>query len=337
VTWRNFDIKKAPTEWWRILDKNAFRGGGQEFTLSFSPGTTFSQFVLAFVDPRLNDSQWSLDIDVSRRLAAFSDYDQITDGIYVKVARFLDRKYRWRLAFEWSLRDVTLDDPATDAPVNMLDEQGRTTVHNIGIRLTWTRRDERDPFLNGYRSTIAAVLNGGPLGAEVDVWKVEWSGGVGLRTFKTSAGGWQRLRVNVGVDYASAFDDTTAVPIFERYFLGGRNLRGFEFRDVGPKSNGSPSGGDFRWTVVTQYTYPLTDFDTSGFGIDFHVFIDQGTLLDSADELNWDLWRVSAGFGIGIQFGSPNQPPLTIDFAWPLQSVESDETQVVSISFERSF
>lgn len=337
VTWRNFDIRKAPTEWWRILDKNAFRGGGQTFTMSFAPGTTFSSFVFAFSDPMLNDSRWSLDIDLSRRLAAFSEFDQLTDGIYVKIGRFLDRRYRWRLSFEWALRQVSLDNPSQNAPVNMLDEQGRTTENSLGFRLNWTRRDERDPFLNGYRSGIAAFLSGGPLGAEVDIWKIEWSGGVGLRTFKTRSGAWQRVRLTMGLDWASAFDDTRQVPIFDRYFLGGRNLRGFEFREVGPKSNGSPTGGEFRWTVIAQYTYPLTDFDTSGFGIDFHVFLDQGTLLDDIGEVNWDNWRIAAGFGIGIQFGSPNQPPLTIDFAWPIRSVETDTTQIISISFERAF
>jgi len=337
VTWRNFDIRKAPTQWWRILDKNAFRGGGQQFTMSFAPGTTFSSFVLAFSDPMLNDSRWSLDIDISRRLAAFSEYDQLTDGVYLKVGRFLDRKFQWRVSFEWSLRQVSLDSPSTDAPVNMLDEQGRTTVHTIGVRLNWVRRDERDPFLNGYRSGFAAFLNGGPLGAQVDAWKIEWSGGVGLRTFRTKSGTWQRLRFTMGVDWASAFDDTPRVPIFERYFLGGRNLRGFEFREVGPKSNGSPTGGEFRWTVITQYTFPLTDFDTSGFGIDIHFFIDQGTLLNDIGDVGWDSWRIAAGFGVGIQFGSPNQPPLTIDLAWPIRSSPDDVTQVISISFERSF
>jgi outer membrane protein insertion porin family len=337
VTWRNFDLKKAPTEWWRILDKNAFRGGGQQFTLSFAPGTTFSSFVLAFSDPALNDSRWTLSTDISRRLATFAEYDQLTDGIYIRVGRFLDRKYRWRLTLEWSLREVSIDNPDPSTPVNALDEQGRTTANSIGFRLNWTRRREVDPFLNGYRSTFAAFLMGGPLGLDTNVWKLEWSGGIGTRTYRAGNGAWQRARVTMGVDWAGAFDDTPQVPIFERYFLGGRNLRGFEFREVGPKSNDSPSGGEFRWTVIGQYTFPLTDRDTSGFGIDIHFFLDQGTLLEDVDNLNWDTWRISAGFGVGIQFGSPNQPPLTIDFAWPIRDVPSDKTQVVNISFERSF
>ena len=337
ITWRNFDIRKTPTQWWRILDKNAFRGGGQQFTLSFAPGSTFSSFVLAFSDPMLNDSRWSLSTEISRRLATFNEYDQLTDGIYVKVGRFLDRRFRWRLSLEWSIRQVTIDNPDSNAPVNSLDQQGRNSVNSVGFRLNWTRRRERDFFLNGYRSSFAAFLDGGPLGMDTNVWKVEWSGALGFRTYRTKIGAWQRARLTMGVDWAGAFGDTPEVPIFERYFLGGRNLRGFQFREVGPKSNGSPSGGEFRWTVIGQYTFPLTDSDTSGFGFDIHFFVDQGTLLEDIDNLSWDTWRVAAGFGLGIQFGGASQPPLTIDFSWPLKRSREDITQVISISFERSF
>jgi len=337
VTWRNFDIRKAPTQWWRILDKNAFRGGGQQFTLSFSPGTVFSNFTIAFSDPRLNDSMWGLSVEASRRLASFSEYDQTTDGLYVKLSRFLDSKFRWRFTLDWAFRQVTLDDPEPDAPVNMLDQQGRTLAHSLGVILGYTNVRGGDPFLNGYRSVVSAYLEGGPLGGEVDLWKLEWEGSVGFRTIRNRQGSWQRFRMHLAVDYAQAFDDTNEVPIFDRYFLGGRNLRGFEFRGVGPKSNGSPAGGEFRWTFISQYTFPVADRDVTGFGIDFHVFVDQGTLTEAIDEVSWDLWRIAAGVGIGIQFGAPSQPPLTIDFAWPLRRADGDTTQVVSVSFERTF
>jgi len=337
VTWRNFDLLKPPSQWWRILDKNAFRGGGQQFTLSFAPGSTFSSFTVAFADPRLNDSMWGMSFDVSRRLAAFDEYDQLTDGIYLKLSRFLDRRFHWRFTLDWSFRQVSLDNPDPTSPVNMLDQQGRSLVHSIGARMVYTRVRGGDPFLNGYRMTTSAYWDGGPLGGDIDLWKLEWNGSLGFRVWRNRQGSWQRARINMTLDWASAYDDTPEVPIFERYFLGGRNLRGFEFREVGPKSNGSPKGGEFRWTVVTQYTIPIADRDVTGFGINVHFFVDQGTLVEDIGDLTWDQWRIAAGIGIGIQFGSPNQPPLFIDFAWPLQKVDTDITQIVSVSFERKF
>ncbi|MEM8885504.1 MAG: BamA/TamA family outer membrane protein [Planctomycetota bacterium] len=337
VTWRNFDIFRLPQKWWRVLDKDAFRGGGQTFSIEFAPGTVFSRFRIAFSDPRLNDSQWGFNIEISRRLAQFTDYDQSTDGIYLGFSRFLDRKFNWRLTLNWSLREVTLDDPDPTAPVNMLDEQGRSTVHGVGARLNYTRVRGGDPFLNGYRLTFTTDWYGGPLGGEVDVVKATIRGALGSRAYRNRQGSWQRFRVEARVDWATAYDDTVQVPIFERYFLGGRNLRGFEFRGVGPKSNGSPSGGEFLVSVIGQYTFPIADRDVTGFGIDIHFFLDQGTLVEDTQDISWETWRISAGFGFGIQFGSPNQPPLTIDFAWPIRRVNTDTRQVVSVSFERTF
>ena len=114
-------------------------------------------------------------------------------------------------------------------------------------------------------------------------------------------------------------------------------MRGFEFREVGPKSNGSATGGEFMATLQIQYTVPLTDPEAAGFGIDVHFFLDQGGLVEEIDLWTSEDWRISTGFGFGISFGRGPQPPLQIDFAWPLRDQDADDTQVISISFERIF
>ncbi len=53
------------------------------------------------------------------------------------------------------------------------------------------------------------------------------------------------------------------VPIFERMFLGGgRTLRGFEFRDVGPRDTGYTDdvyGGNSLGFVSLEYTVPIIE------------------------------------------------------------------------------
>ena len=51
------------------------------------------------------------------------------------------------------------------------------------------------------------------------------------------------------------------MPIFDRLYLGGsNNLRGFKFRDVGPKdSNGDPIGGQSLWRATVEVTVPVVD------------------------------------------------------------------------------
>ncbi|MFI5402843.1 MAG: outer membrane protein assembly factor [Planctomycetota bacterium] len=337
VTWRNFDIKKAPSSPLDIFDEDAFRGGGQTFSISAAPGTVYSNYGVSFGDPALWDSRWSFGTGVYRHVAFYNTYQQTTDGANVRVGRYLDAAYNWHVSAEYAFNNVTISNPDFDAPLNALDIQGRTSESGITIALKRAKRREVDQFLNGQVSSLSATLFGGPLGADIDVVKVEFEHRAGWRVFPTKSGGWHRITTIVGADWADAFGDTTEVPIFERYFLGGRNLRGFEFREVGPRSNGSPQGGDFMVTWSTQYTIPITSRDSSGFSLDLVLFCDQGNLVVDPSDFSFDEWRLSVGFGFAIGFGGPNQPPLLLDFGFALLDEDEDKTQVVSVAFERNF
>jgi len=336
ITWRNFDIKKPPDNIFGVLDPEAFRGGGQQFTLTAAPGSTFSTFTIAFSDPAVRDSRWSLGTSFYRRISLFDDYDQTTDGASVRVGRFLDEDYVWNLSFEWQLRQVILDDPSPDAPVNALDVQGASTVHSLGVTLRRVRRREADAFLNGHITTLGGSYAGGFLSGDVDVFKLRFEHRAGWRVFKRPRG-WHRVQVSFSTEWARAFDGTSEVPIFERYFLGGRSLRGFEFREVGPRSNDRPTGGEFLLTLSTQYTVPVVDRSEGGFGLDIIFFLDQGGLSTEFSDFGSEDWRISAGFGFAIGFGAPTQPPLIIDFGWPLRDGRGDRRQVVSVAFVRNF
>ncbi|MGH7161899.1 MAG: BamA/TamA family outer membrane protein, partial [Planctomycetota bacterium] len=159
----------------------------------------------------------------------------------------------------------------------------------------------------------------------------------GGRIFRQESGLWHHWQVGISVDAALPFSGTDEVPIFERYFLGGRNMRGFEFREVGPRSNGRPSGGDFLLLVPIQYVVPIAYEEDTGFGLDLVFFLDQGGLADDAGDFGGDDWRASAGFGIAISFGGPTQPPLEIDFGFPLRDRAGDRKQVISLTFQRNF
>jgi outer membrane protein insertion porin family len=336
VTWRNFDIGRPPDSLWKLLDTDAFRGGGQTFSISVAPGTTFTTFQFSFSDPAIQDSRWSFDTSAWRRLALFDTFDQTTDGIRAAVGRFLDPNFRWRLSFDWSLRQVTLDNPRPNAPANMLADQGTSVINGVGFTLRRIRRREAEAYLNGHISTLRGAIYGTIFGGDVDIIKASISHSAGWRFFQQKKGGWHRFRVNFGADWSTALEDTPFVPIYERYFLGGRNLRGFEFREVGPKSNGTWAGGEFRVILSTQYTIPLVPPE-DGFGFDLNFWVDQGTLVLEAQDFAWDEWRIAAGLGFGISFAGGQQPPLLVDFGWPLRSAPTDKTQIVSVSFERNF
>jgi len=337
VTWRNFDITKTPDSPFRIFDQDAFRGGGQTFSISLAPGTVYSNYGVSFSDPALRDSRWSFGTSIFRRVAFYDTYQETTDGASVNVGRFLDTALVWRISLEYGFSWVTISNPDFDAPLDALDIQGRTSESGFTLALKRTKRREVDAFLNGHITTLSGTFFGGPLGAEVDVVKAQFEHRAGWRMLPTKSGGWHRITTAVGVDWATEFGDTAEVPIFERYFLGGRNLRGFEFREVGPRSNGSPEGGTFMVTWSTQYTIPLTTRESSGFSLDLVLFCDQGNLVSDPSDFSFDEWRLSVGFGFAVGFGGPTQPPLLLDFGFAILDEPGDKKQVVSVAFERNF
>ena len=71
------------------------------------------------------------------------------------------------------------------------------------------------------------------------------------------------------------------VPIVQRKFLGGaNNLRGFDFREVGPKDEfGEPIGGRTSAYVTAEYSIPVMD------SVRFAVFTDWGSVSEDVFDI----------------------------------------------------
>ena len=102
------------------------------------------------------------------------------------------------------------------------------------------------------------------------------------------------------------------VPIYDRLFLGGsNNLRGFDFRDVGPKDvNGEPLGGQTLARATIEYTFPIIEHIRGA------IFYDIG-LLNSDPHGFWDE-HVGSDVGFGLRLDLPIGP-LRIDYGIPIQ------------------
>ena len=133
-----------------------------------------------------------------------------------------------------------------------------------------------------------------------------------------------------------AFVDSTngdEVPIFERMFLGGgRTLRGFEFRDVGPrdvKYTNEVYGGNSLGYVTFEYTVPIIETVRAA------VFSDSGFVnLDSWDASVNDIY---SDVGLGIRLKLPISPlPLAIDYAIPVSTPDSEADKGGQFNFSLS-
>jgi Outer membrane protein/protective antigen OMA87 len=114
-----------------------------------------------------------------------------------------------------------------------------------------------------------------------------------------------------GVD-ALAEQENRLVKIYDRLFLGGsNNLRGFEYRDVGPKdSNGEPLGGQSMARTTVELTFPIVEKARGA------LFYDTGFVNVNPWDYNFN--NIASDIGIGLRLDLPIGP-LRIDYGIPLQ------------------
>jgi len=180
---------------------------------------------------------------------------------------------------------------------------------------------------HGNRTELSAELAGGPMGGDVSDYKLNakttsffpfFDGHVlellGAAGVVQSFGQSTNLVVNEQVNNPFRQDVTVdGVPMFDRFFLGGADtLRGFNFRQVGPKDvNGQAVGGNTFVNGTAEYTVPIVE------RIRGAVFFDIGEVERNSYELHLSDLKSDAGLGVRL-----NLPigPLRLDYGYPIQT-----------------
>ncbi|MCF7848583.1 MAG: outer membrane protein assembly factor BamA [Kiritimatiellales bacterium] len=306
----NFDITRWPPV-----------GAGQKFKIRAQLGTQRNDLDISFVEPWFLDRQLSLGVDLFHHESRYfsDDYDQVNDGARVFLSKPLSRFMRGRLSY--TLEQFEVFDVATSASDAIKREEGERTKSSLELSIS---RDTRDQFFTptrGNQTSLSAYLAGGPLWGETDIY------GARLKSTQFWNPVWDHVfNIRGRLETVNNYGDSDFVPIFDRLFLGGSyTLRGFEFRDVGPKdATGEPIGGQTSGYVTFEYTVPVwtkiraAAFYDAGFvNSDFMDFDPSGTTSgDPGYNTDW---------GIGIRLDLPGFP-LHLDYAWPIRADEENDT-----------
>ena len=161
--------------------------------------------------------------------------------------------------------------------------------------------------------------------------KNELSGGTFYQVFDK----WI-VNLNAGASYIIGIGDD--IRIIDRFFLGGKSLRGFENRGVGPRdgASGDSIGGNWFYRTTAGVTFPLGL--PNEFGIRGHVFTDAGSIgeNDSSFGASTDTGSIRMSVGTGILWDSPFGP-VNIDFTQAILKEDFDETALVRFDFGAKF
>jgi len=300
LTQGNFDITNWP----------AFTGGGQKFRIRLQGGTQRRDAEVTFTEPWFMDRPISVSFTTYYHEADYlsSVYNERSYGFALDVRKSLLPYLYGSIGYHFE--DVNAFNVAFDTTPELRAELGPETKSTVSASLVYDTRD--NPFLTrrGERISYTWYVAGFPTGGTEHFY------GFDVEASKYWHLPWDMiLLVNsevAGVD-ALAEQENRLIKIYDRLFLGGsNNLRGFEYRDVGPKDkNGEPLGGQSMARSTVELTFPIVEKARGA------LFYDNGFVNVNPWDYNFN--DFSADVGLGLRLDLPIGP-LRIDYGIPIQS-----------------
>jgi len=308
----NFDI----TNW------KTFTGGGQKFRARVQLGTLRKDASIELTEPYFLDQRLvfggRLFFDSSNYYS--TQYDQRNYGFDIFLRKPITNFLAARL--DYTIQKIEIYNLSSDITQELQDlirlgGEGNTESR-LTLGLTYDNRDSAFLTRKGTRVDFSTYTAGGFLGGTVQVYGMDVDASQYFHLPYDTI-----LLLNGEIGVANTWGDQTIVPIYDRLYLGGAyNLRGFRFRDVGPKdNNGNPVGGSTLTRYTIEYTIPIIE------RVRFAIFYDGGFVNPGAwsfgpEQVPNSKGRFSGGFnqdvGFGVRLDLPIGP-IRVDYGFPIQ------------------
>lgn len=351
LTQGNFDITNWP----------GFTGAGQKFRLRIQLGTQRKDFILGLTEPYFLDRPLALGGQAFYTEANYlsSIYDQRNYGFSLELRKPISSFVYATLGYKFE--DIDIYNVARGASPQILAQEGSKLKSEVYSAFVFDRRDNPLLTRRGQRVSLAPYVAGGPLGGDVKIygWDLEasqyyhlpWDLILLLNGEVAIVDVWNRSdtetikvsrKVGTNPDGTPRFElvdeQVSAVPIFDRLFLGGsNNLRGFDYRDVGPRDvHGEPVGGKSLARGTVELTFPIVEkargaffYDTGFVNEDEYDFsIHTALSKEKRSSVRPDgspkptrfkfFDNIASDIGFGLRLDLPIGP-LRLDYAFPIE------------------
>ena len=305
-------------------------GQGLDFRLGLTASSRRQEIDLSVTEPYFMERNISAGVDVfsnTNDLQEESSYDRKSTGFALRAGYPLAERLRHSVSY--GLRRNEVSDVGDQTSRFIASQEGSTTTSALSHTLTYDLRDSSIEPTEGYFASLSQEAAG--IGGDTKYLKHTLSYGY----FHSLYDGWvlaglARAGHIVGLD-----DD---VRIVDRFFLGGRRLRGFQPSGVGPRDSetGDALGGNVFYSVTGELGFPL-GLDEA-LNLRGAVFVDVGSLAkidDSGDGIQEE-GSPRLSVGVGLNFRSPIGP-IRLDFARALVKEDFDRTEGFRFSFGTRF
>jgi outer membrane protein insertion porin family len=324
-----FSTSDGPLGDIRLSERNLL-GRGQSLSASFTISARTQEIDLSFTEPYFLDLDLAAGFDLFRRETDFQSegsFDQTTTGGTLRASYPLTEHLRHGLRA--TVREDQISGVSDNASIFIQEEEGSALTALLGHTLTYDVRDTQflpsDGYLIRFDQSVADY------GADTRFLRNELLVSYYYPFFPD----WViNLAARGGYIHGLGED----VRLFDRFFLGGDTLRGFEFAGVGPRDRTTEDalGGNLLYTGTAELRFPLgLPEELRIFG---RTFVDAGTLYDSdaSGPQVEDSSQIRAAAGAGLSWLSP-LGPISIDLAQAFLKNREDRTQFFFVNFGTRF
>jgi outer membrane protein insertion porin family len=311
-----------------ILNWKTFTGAGQKFRARVQLGTETKDASIELSEPYFLDQRLAL----GGRLF-FDEYNYYSDvydqrdygfDIFLRkpITNFLSVKLDYTIQ-EIDIYNINSSLISSELQ-DLINQEGADNLESrVTLGFTYDTRDSAFLTRKGTRIDLSTYVSGGPLGGSVQVYGMDLDA---AQYFHLPYDTILLLNGEIGsvANWSGGSESGGIVPIFDRLYLGGAStLRGFKFRDVGPKDgNGDAIGGNTLVRYTIEYTIPIIERVRAAVFYD-GGFVNPGSWSFSPQKVpTGNKGQFSGGFnqdiGIGVRLDLPIGP-LRLDYGFPIE------------------
>lgn len=290
-----------------LLNWPAFTGAGQKFRARAQFGSQRQDYEISLTEPYFLNYRLSLGGELFYHGASFlsSLYDERDYGFSISTRLPLTAFSYTSLTYR--LEEVEIFNVSASASSFIQIEAGTRLKSELTPSYVYDTRDNLFLTHRGHRFILTPHVAGGFLGGDVQTYGFNFQASQYFPLPLDNI-----LLLNGEVAVIDGWGGSNDVPIFDRLFLGGSNdLRGFNYRDVGPRDpNGEPLGGRSLARFTIEDTFPIIP------KVRFAVFYDTGFV--HSDAYDFDTAGLAGDVGIGLRLDLP-VGPLRLDYGFPIK------------------
>ena len=305
-------------------------GRGQELSVKLQASQRTQQFDLSFTEPYFLDRNVAAGVDlfrITREGASNLAFDEKEIGGGVRLGYELATDLRQNL--HYNLKEGEIRGVSDSASRFIRQQVGSRVISEVGQSLTLDKRDSRIDPSEGYYLSMSNSVAG--LGGSARFIKTKIRGGYYFPILDDYV-------IQTLVEGGNVIGLGEDVGIVDRYFVGGRNLRGFAQSGIGPRdvATNDALGGNLYYTGTVELSFPVGLPEE--LGLKASIFSDIGSLwsLDESEPGIFDENSIRASVGVGVGWQTA-LGLIRIDFAEAVLKEKPDETESIRFSLGTRF